>query len=114
MVTKSLTLGNFASYWLREIVQPNLAPGSYVTYEVVTRLYIVPGLGKRRLDKIQISDVQTWLNGVRRQCQCCAQGKDKRRKPALQRCCALSKCCQDIPSATSIAHIRRVLRTLFT
>ncbi|GIE92313.1 site-specific integrase [Actinoplanes regularis] len=114
VVTKSLTLGNFAAYWLREIVQPNLAPGTYVTYEVTSRLYIVPGLGKRRLDKLQISDTQTWLNAVRRECQCCAQGKDKRRKPARQRCCALGKCCHEFPSASTIGNIRRVLRTLLT
>jgi integrase len=112
MVTKALTLGNFAAYWLSEIVKPNLSPGTYVTYEVASRLYIVPGLGKRRLDKLQLSEVQTWLNAVRQQCQCCAQGKDERRPK--KRCCALGKCCRDMPSATSIAHIRRVLRTLLS
>jgi integrase len=112
MVTKALTLGNFAAYWLSEIVKPNLSPGTYVTYEGASRLYIVPGLGKRRLDKLQLSEVQTWLNSVRQQCQCCAQGKDERR--AKKRCCALGKCCRDMPSATSIAHIRRVLRTLLS
>ncbi|GIF41916.1 tyrosine-type recombinase/integrase [Actinoplanes xinjiangensis] len=112
MVTKALTLGNFAAYWLSEIVKPNLSPGTYVTYEVASRLYIVPGLGKRRLDKLQLSEVQTWLNAVRQQCQCCAQGKDERRPK--KRCCALGKCCRDMPSATSVAHIRRVLRTLLS
>jgi integrase len=43
---------------------------------------------------------------------CCAQGKDERRPK--KRCCALGKCCRDMPSATSIAHIRRVLRTLLS
>lgn len=112
VTTKSLTLGNFAAYWLGEIVKPNLSPGTYVTYEVTTRLYLVPGLGKKRLDKLRINEVQTWINGVRQQCQCCAQGKDKRRKK--QRCCALGKCCRALPSAHSIGQIRRVLRTMLS
>ncbi|RZU50808.1 site-specific recombinase XerD [Krasilnikovia cinnamomea] len=110
--TRVPTLGDFSTYWLREIVQPNLAPGSYVTYEAIMRLYVIPGLGKRRLDKLRISDVQTWLNALRRECQCCAQGKDVRRPPAKRRCCALGNCCDNVPSATTVVHIRRVLRTL--
>jgi len=43
VATRSPTVGEYAGYWLREIVKPNLAPGSYVTYEVVVRLYLVPG-----------------------------------------------------------------------
>ncbi|WP_431881196.1 N-terminal phage integrase SAM-like domain-containing protein [Micromonospora chalcea] len=91
--------GEYAGYWLREIVKPNLAPGSYVTYEVVVRLYLVPGLGRKRLDKLRVSDVQTWINEVGRTCQCCAQGKDERRNPAQRRCCALGRCCPRQPAS---------------
>ncbi|MGW0507571.1 tyrosine-type recombinase/integrase, partial [Micromonospora sp. NPDC003241] len=114
VATRSPTVGEYAGYWLREIVKPNLAPGSYVTYEVVVRLYLVPGLGRKRLDKLRVSDVQTWINEVGRTCQCCAQGKDERRKPAQRRCCALGRCCQDLPSPTSVTHLRTVLRTLLS
>lgn len=85
-----------------------------MTYEVAVRLYLAPGLGKKRLDKLRVSDVQTWINAVGRTCQCCAQGKDARRKPAQRRCCALGQCCQDLPSATSITHLRTVLRTILS
>ncbi|RAO29563.1 ICEBs1 integrase [Micromonospora saelicesensis] len=114
VATRSPTVGEYAGYWLREIVKPNLAPGSYVTYEVVVRLYLVPGLGRKRLDKLRVSDVQTWINEVGRTCQCCAQGKDERRKAAQRRCCALGRCCRDLPSATSVTHLRTVLRTLLS
>ena len=114
VATRSPTGGEYAGYWLREIVKPNLSPGSYVTYEVVVRLYLVPGLGRTRLDKLRVSDVQTWINEVGRTCQCCAQGKDERRKPAQRRCCALGRCCRDLPSATSVTHLRTVLRTLLS
>src|SRR4051812_12322078 len=52
MATKVPTVGEFVTYWLREVVQPNLAPGSYVTYEALCRNHIVPGLGRKRLDRL--------------------------------------------------------------
>ncbi len=114
VATKVLTLGQYVAYWLREIVAPNLSPGSYVTYEVICRRYIVPGLGGRRLDRLQTRDVQTWLNVVGRSCQCCAQGKDAARPGAKRRCCAVGKCCGSVTSPATVAHIRRVLRTILS
>jgi len=38
-----------------------------------------PGIGKIRLDRLRVSDVQSWLNKLQSQCQCCAQGKDAKR-----------------------------------
>jgi Phage integrase, N-terminal SAM-like domain len=110
--TKVPTVAEYVAYWLREVVKPNLAPGSYVTYEVLARRYIVPGLGMRKLDRLKVSDVQTWLNGVRLACQCCVQGKDAGRPPAQQRCCAVGACCREVASAASVVHLRRVLRTI--
>jgi integrase len=112
--TKALTVGRFVAYWLAEIVQPNLAPGTYVTYEGACRNYIVPGLGGKRLDRLKPTDVQVWLNGVRRTCQCCAQGKDERRASGKRKCCALGKCCEEFPSATSVVQLRRILRAILT
>jgi integrase len=114
VATKTPTVGNYVAYWLAEIVSPNLSPSSYVTYEYVARCYLVPGLGSKRLDRLQNRDVQTWLNAVGRTCQCCAQGKDSRRAEKKRRCCALGHCCQDLPSPNTVAHIRRVLRTVLS
>lgn len=114
VATKAMTVGKFAAYWLEEIVKPNLAPGTYITYEGACRNYIVPGLGAKRLDRLRSIDVQTWLNEVRRSCQCCAQGKDKARRPAQQRCCAIGKCCNALASATSVVGLRRILRAMLT
>lgn len=114
MATKAMTVGKFVAYWLEEIVKPNLAPGTYVTYEGACRNYIVPGLGSKRLDRLRSTDVQTWLNAVRRTCQCCAQGRDKQRKANGQRCCAIGKCCNALPSATSVVGLRRILRAILT
>jgi integrase len=114
VATRVPTVASYTNYWLSEIVKPNLAPGSYVTYEVICRRFIVPGLGRKRLDRLRTAEIQTWLNGIRRTCQCCEQDKDSNRPVKKQRCCALGKCCQSFPSANTVVHIRRVLRTILS
>jgi integrase len=114
VTTKVPTLGEYVAYWLREVVQPNLAPRSYDTYEGLTRRNIVPGLGRKRLDRLSVQDVQVWLNQTRRTCQCCAQGLDARRPPERQRCCAVGKCCSRVASAGTVIHLRRVLRVILS
>ncbi len=111
VATKVPKLAEYLTYWLKEIVAPNLAPLTYATYETLTRLYIVPGLGAKRLDKLTVRDVQTWLNKVRQSCQCCAQGKDTRRSEKLRRCCAVGKCCGAVPSPRTVGDLRTVLRS---
>lgn len=56
--------------WLEEVVRPTVAPSTAANYEMFTRLYIVPSLGAKRLDRLTIRDVQTWVNGLRHRCQC--------------------------------------------
>jgi hypothetical protein len=45
----------------------------------LVRLYLVPGLGKKKLRALQAQHVRTWLSGLATKCQCCAQNKDGRR-----------------------------------
>ena len=104
-------LADYLTYWLQEIVAPNLAPLTCATYETLTRLYIAPGLGTKRLDKLTVRDVQTWLNKVRTTCQCCAQGKDACRPEKTRRCCAVGKCCRSVPSQRTVSDLRTVLRS---
>jgi integrase len=110
MATTVPRLGEFLTYWLDEVVKPNLAPLTYATYESFVRLYITPGLGTRRLDRLQVRDIQTWLNKVARTCQCCAQGKDTRRPEKRRRCCAIGQCCHSTPSPRTINDVRGCLR----
>ncbi len=111
IATKVPKLAEYVAYWLQEIVAPNLAPLTYATYETLTRLYIVPGLGDKRLDKLTVRDVQTWLNKIRQTCQCCTQGKDARRPEKSRRCCAAGKCCGAVPSLRTVNDLRTVLRS---
>jgi hypothetical protein len=54
VVTSSATLAAYLTTWLEEVVGPNLAPLTYSTYATHVRLYLVPGLGTERLDKLTV------------------------------------------------------------
>ncbi|MES9602182.1 tyrosine-type recombinase/integrase [Actinomadura sp. NPDC000929] len=110
------TVEKYLASWLRDVVEPNREPNTYSNYELMCRLHIVPGLGKKRLDRLTVRDVQNWLNKLPGSCQCCAQGKDAKR-PAdhpdpskRRRCCAVGKCCQSFPSRRTITSARNTLR----
>ena len=112
IASKIPTVGTYLDRWLAEVVAPNLAPLTYSTYETIVRLYLKPGLGHFRIDRLGVRDVQTWLNRVVLQCQCCAQGKDARRAVKNQaRCCAIGPCCHSVPSSRTIRDLRTVLRS---
>jgi integrase len=112
--TKTPTVAEYLTYWLREVVEPNLAPLTHSTYDTLIRLYIVPGIGSKRLDRLQVRDVQTWINQVGRSCQCCVQCKDAKRAVGKQRCCAVGRCCRSTPSANTVSDLRKVLRSALT
>ncbi|MFI7633916.1 tyrosine recombinase XerC [Nonomuraea sp. NPDC049400] len=106
VATRHETVSAFLNRWLSDVVQPNREPTTYAGYEALVRLYLIPGLGKRRLDKLTVRDVQTWLNTLPALCTCCAQ-KKKRKKP----CCSDGQCCEDHPSRGTVESIRRVFRS---
>ncbi|MBD0734460.1 tyrosine recombinase XerC [Streptomyces sp. CBMA29] len=110
--TSSPTLGPYLTRWLAEVVDPDLKPKTAETYAMHVRLYITPGLGAKRLDKLTVRDIRTWVNTLLAQCQCCAQGKDaKRDRP---RCCAAGACCKQLASRRTVQDARAVLRSALT
>jgi len=114
IATKVPTVGQYLHRWLEEVVEPNLAPLTVSTYETLVRLYLDPGLGHLRLDRLKVRDVQAWFNQLQSECQCCAQGKDQKRAlrdQALARCCAKGKCCHSYASGRTIKDARTVLRS---
>lgn len=113
VATKTPTLGAYLDYWLTEVIEPNRAPATFDNYERFARLYIKPGLGEKRLNRLQTRDVQTWINQVARTCQCCVQGKDAIRAEKKRRCCAKpgGTCCKNLPSARMVSDIRNALRS---
>ncbi|MER6526753.1 site-specific integrase [Streptomyces sp. NPDC001508] len=112
VATSSPTLAQYLARWLREVVEPDLKPKTAETYAMHTRLYIVPGLGSKRLDKLTVRDVRSWVNALLEQCQCCAQGLDAKRD--TPRCCAAGECCKRIPSRRTVQDARAVLRSALT
>ena len=102
------------NYWLREVIKPNLAPKTHEKYETFTRLHILPYLGTKRLDKLQVKDIRQWLNKLALVCQCCDQGKDAARPEPKRRCCAIGQCCHAPLSARSRADARDTLRAAYT
>ena len=105
-------LEEFAAGWLGDVVKPSLAPSTVANYELFTRLYIAPDLGRKRLDRLSVRDIRLWLNELKERCQCCAQGKDAAR--ATPRCCAIGKCCQQLPSEWTIHQAWTVLRSMLS
>jgi hypothetical protein len=97
-------------YWLDNIVKPNAAPLTYATYETYIRIYLLPHLGRIKLDRLSVRDLQTWVNRIAAECQCCAQGKDRKHPGAKRRCCAVGLCCQQQLSARTLGNIRATPR----
>ncbi len=114
VATRVPTVASYLDFWHTEVVRPNLAPLTAATYETLIRLYIKPELGAKRIDRLRVRDVQTWLNHLATTCQCCAQGKDARRPAREQRCCAVGKCCASLPVTSTLGDARKVLRSALT
>jgi integrase len=110
VATRSPTLGDYLTYWLAEVIEPNREPNTYSQYELFSRRYIIPVIGNKRIDRLTVRDVQAWLNKLPGICQCCAQGKDANRRADKRRCCAIGNCCEDYPSKRSIKIARDTLR----
>ncbi|MGY1874270.1 tyrosine-type recombinase/integrase [Nocardia gipuzkoensis] len=107
------TVRQYLEHWLANVAKPEVRATTYVTYELLVRLYLVPGLGKHKLRALQADHVRTWLNRLRTVCQCCAQGKDaKRAEKNRARCCARKPvdCCEQYPATGTLRAILRVLR----
>ena len=68
VATRLPTLDQYLNYWRGEVVRPNLAPATATSYDMFVRHYIKPDLGARRLDKLTVRDVQSWLGQLRTRC----------------------------------------------
>jgi len=59
---ESWKLGAYLEYWLEHVVKQSRRPSTYALYEMNIRLYLVPGLGTRRLNRLSVAAVQMFLN----------------------------------------------------
>ncbi|MFJ3191567.1 tyrosine-type recombinase/integrase [Streptomyces griseoviridis] len=99
----------YLTYWLDNVAVHHLRENTHTRYTAVTRLYLIPGLGRKKLAKLTAKDVRTWLNQLRTTCQCCAGGLDTAREQSL--CCAVGKCCSRRLSPLTLAYVHSVLKS---
>ncbi|MCX4801825.1 site-specific integrase [Streptomyces sp. NBC_01214] len=59
--TRSAKLTEWLPYWLENIVRPHRKRTTYAKYETHVRLYLVPLLGKKRLESLSVADVRRAL-----------------------------------------------------
>lgn len=55
---KNWTVEGYLHHWLEHVVRPNRAPKTHQGYELVSRLHIIPVLGRKRLRMLGVADVR--------------------------------------------------------
>lgn len=58
------TAGQFLSAWLENSVKPTVRPKTYISYEYICRVHLVPRLGKIRLARLTPDHVRACLRAV--------------------------------------------------
>ncbi|QGK72057.1 tyrosine-type recombinase/integrase [Allosaccharopolyspora coralli] len=62
-----MKLGPYLDYWLYEVARHELRPSTFATYETLTTHYVRPHLASKRLNKLGVQDVRTFLAKVSKQ-----------------------------------------------
>ena len=101
-------LNEYLPYWLQVHVS-GLKATTQRGYESVVRLHLVPALGTKRLDGLQVQQVREFLDHFRNRCLCCTSKADAKR-PITRQCCSVGECCKHYPSARQIQYVHAVLR----
>jgi integrase len=109
--SSTMAFGDYLTYWLAAIAPERLKPSTLNSYEGLTRLYIRPALGSKKLNRLTPADVRRFLAEFKNACLCCLRGADKERPEGKRSCCAVGKCCERRPSARTVQYIHAVLRS---
>lgn len=57
-------LSEYLDYWLNEVARIRLSPTTYQLYQASIRLYLRPGLGRQRLDRLRTPALQSFFNDL--------------------------------------------------
>ncbi|MER7965315.1 tyrosine-type recombinase/integrase [Streptomyces ardesiacus] len=109
--SSTMAFGDYLTYWLAAIAPERLKPATLNSYEGLSRLYIRPALGKKRLNRLSPADVRRFLSEFKSSCLCCLRGADKERPEGKRTCCAVGRCCERRPSARTVQYVHAVLRS---
>jgi integrase len=60
--TRSPKFGEWLPYWLEEVVRPTRKKTTYSKYEMHTRLYLLPELAAKRIDKFSVPVYRKFIN----------------------------------------------------
>jgi integrase len=55
-------VGEYLDCWLASVAKPAIRPTTYAKYETMVRLYLRPGLGRHRLDRLSVPTAQAFFN----------------------------------------------------
>ncbi|MFE0689013.1 tyrosine-type recombinase/integrase [Streptomyces xiamenensis] len=64
--SRSWKIGEWLTYWLREIVEPNTEHNTYAKYEGKVRLYLIPHLGTKSLTRLTPAQVRQALVAMKK------------------------------------------------
>lgn len=60
--TRDQTIGQYLAHWLETAVQPSVRPKTYVSYEQVCRVHLIPALGRHKLSKLNAQHVASYMS----------------------------------------------------
>ncbi len=63
-ITDRQTVADYLMRWLEDAARPKVKPKTLASYKQVTRLYLIPHLGRHQLAKLQPPQVQAMLNAM--------------------------------------------------
>ncbi|WP_435193218.1 tyrosine-type recombinase/integrase [Streptomyces sp. NRRL F-5630] len=109
--SSTMPFGDYLTYWLAAIAPARLKPATLNSYEGLTRLYIRPALGKKRLNRLSPADIRRFLTEFKGACLCCLRRADHERPEGKRACCAVGRCCKRLPSARTVQYVHAVLRS---
>ncbi|WP_280844478.1 MULTISPECIES: hypothetical protein [unclassified Streptomyces] len=110
VATTKMTIAEYLAYWLTNVAQGKVRRTTYVNYESLVRNYVTTEFGRKKLVRLTARDIRAFLAKTAVTCQCCAQGKDKKRPEHKRRCCALGKCCKKLPSDRTVRFLLVIMR----
>ncbi|MGW0553331.1 tyrosine-type recombinase/integrase [Streptomyces sp. NPDC002926] len=109
--TSAMPFADYLTYWLAAIAPTRLKPATLNSYEGLSRLYIRPALGKKKLNRLSPADIRLFLAEFKTGCLCCLRGVDAARDEDDRNCCAVRRCCKRRPSARTVQYVHAVLRS---
>ncbi|MEE1782761.1 tyrosine-type recombinase/integrase [Streptomyces sp. SP17BM10] len=100
------TVTAYLTYWLDSVAVHRLRENTHTRYRTCVRLYVIPGLGRKKIAHLTARDIRSWLDRLRTTCQCCARGLDKQ-----ERCCTVGQCCDKRLSPLTVTYVHSVLKS---